>query len=100
MNLLTKKKQTHRPRKQTMVTKEERREGINQEFQINIYISLCIKQINNKNLLYSTGNYIQHSVITFNGKESERINKYMYVQLYTHTHSSHFAVHKKMIQNC
>ena len=26
----------------------------------------------NKGLLYSTGNYIQYSVITYNGKESEK----------------------------
>ena len=29
-------------------------------------------KINNKDLLYSTGNYIQYLVITYNGKESEK----------------------------
>ena len=31
-----------------------------------------IKQLNNKDVLYSTGNYTQYSVITYNGKESEK----------------------------
>ena len=44
-----------------MVTKGERREweGINKKFEINTYTLLYIKQINNKDLLYSTGNYTQ-----------------------------------------
>ena len=33
-----------------------------------------IKQINNKDLLQSTGNYIQYLVINYNGKESEKKN--------------------------
>ena len=45
--------------------------GINWEFGINIYTLLYIKEINNKDLLYSTGNYIQYLVIAYNGKESE-----------------------------
>jgi len=28
-----------------------------------------VKQVNNKDLLYSTGNYIQNLVINYNGKE-------------------------------
>ena len=35
-------------------------------------------QINNKDLLYSTGNYIQYLVITYNGKESKK-NIYIYM---------------------
>ena len=38
---------------------------------------LYIKQINNKDLLYSTGNYIQYLLITYNEKESER--EYIYI---------------------
>ena len=34
--------------------------------------------MNNKVLLYSTGNYIQYLAITYNGKESK---------IYTHTHT-------------
>ena len=33
---------------------------------------LYIEQINNKVLLYSTGNYIQYPVINHNGKEYEK----------------------------
>ena len=47
-------------------------EGINQEFGVKIYTVLYIKQINNKDLLHSTGNYIQYLVITDNGKDSEK----------------------------
>ena len=49
---------------------------INSEFGMNRYTLLYIKQINNKDLLYSTGNYIQHLVITYNGKEFEK--EYVY----------------------
>ena len=41
--------------------------------------SNCI--CNNKVLLYSTGNYIQFLVITYNGKESEKV--YIYIHIYT-----------------
>ena len=34
--------------------------------------------VNNKILLYSTGNYIQYSVISHNGKEYEKECIYMY----------------------
>ena len=51
--------------------------GINQEFGISRYKLLHIKYINNKVLLYSTGNYIQYPVINHNGKNMEK-NTYMY----------------------
>ena len=44
---------------------------------------LYIKQKNNKDLLYSTWNDIQHLVITYDGKESEKEHMWM----------NHFAVH-------
>ena len=50
-----------------MATKGEG--GINQEVGINIHTVLYIKQMNNKDLLYSTGNYIQYLTIAYNGKE-------------------------------
>ena len=66
-----------------MVTKRERSgdgvrvgEWIKLEFGINRYILLYIKEINNKDLLYSTGNYIQYLVITYNGKEPEKVYIY------------------------
>ena len=49
---------------------------------MNIYIRLNIKQINNKDLLYSTGNYSQYPVITVNGKESEEEYIYIYIHIY------------------
>ena len=62
-----------------MVTKAERSgEEINQEFGINRYTPLYIKQVTNKDLLYSTENYTQYLVITYKGKESER-RIYIYV---------------------
>ena len=48
------------------VTKEERWGGINQEFEINRYTLLYIKQVSNKGLVYSTENYIQYPVISHN----------------------------------
>ena len=53
------------------------RKGINQEFGINIYTLLNIKQIINEDLLYCTGNSTQYSAITYIGKESE--NEQIYV---------------------
>ena len=50
--------------------KEE--EGISQETRINIYTLLCIKQITNKNLLYSTGSSTQCFVIAYLGIESKK----------------------------
>ena len=44
---------------------------------------LYVTQITNKDLLYSTGNSTQHFVITYKGKESEKI----YMKEYTHTHT-------------
>ena len=76
MNLFTKQKQTRRHRKQTYSYQQG---GINQEFGINRYKLLYIKQINNKDLLYSTGNYVQYLVMIYNGKESE--NEYIYVYM-------------------
>ena len=34
---------------------------------------IYVKWINNRDLLYSTGNYIQYLVLTYNGKESKSI---------------------------
>ena len=41
------------------------------------YILLYVKQINNKDLLYSTGNCIQY-FITYNGKEFEKGYVFIY----------------------
>ena len=39
--------------------------GINQESGINIHTPLCIKQVDIKDQLYSTRNYLQYLVITY-----------------------------------
>ena len=47
------------------------REGqINWETGIDIYTLMFIKQVTNKDLLYSTGNSIHYSVVAYMGKES------------------------------
>ena len=43
---------------------------INKVSEINIYIQLHLKEVNNKELLYSTGSYTQNLLTTYNGKES------------------------------
>ena len=55
-----------------MVIKGEMRGGINYKFGINIYTLLYIKQITKKDLLYSSGNSTQHSVMTYMGIESKK----------------------------
>ena len=62
--------------------------GINWEFEINRYTLLYIKQINNKDLLYSTGTYIQYPVITHNGKESEKVHIYIHIYIYVCMYNS------------
>ena len=52
--------------------------GKDWEFGISRCKLLCIGWINNKVLLYSTGNYIQHPVINHNGKEYEKGHIYIY----------------------
>ena len=88
MNLFT--IQIHRHKNKFMVTKGERLgEGINWEFRINIYTLLYIKKKNdNKDLLYSTGNYTQYFVVTNKGKESEK--EYIHICI-----TDHFTVHLK-----
>ena len=57
-----------------MVTKGETVEwgGINQELGVNTHTLLYIKQILNKDLLYSTGKSTQYSVITYIRKEPKK----------------------------
>ena len=53
--------------------------GKDWEFGVSRCKLVHIGWINNKIVLYSTGNYIQYSVINHNGKESEKECKYIYV---------------------
>ena len=52
-----------------MVTKGECKwRKISQEYGINRYKVLYIKQISNNDLVYSTGNNIHYSLVNYNGK--------------------------------
>ena len=46
--------------------------GINWKIGIDTYTLLYINQITNQNLLYSTGNSAQYSVMAYMGKESKK----------------------------
>ena len=80
MNLFTKQKQSHRYRKQTYGYQRGKvGGGINWEIRIDTYTLLFIKQKSNENLLYSTGNSTQYSVMTYMGKESKKEWIYVYI---------------------
>ena len=53
--------------------------GINWKIGTDIYTLLYIKQITNKDLLYSTGNSTQYSVMAYMGKDSKKEWIYVYV---------------------
>ena len=79
MNLSTKQKQTHRCREQTCGCQDVGgvvRGGKDWEFGISRGKLLYIGWINNKVLLYSTGNYIQYPVTTI---MEENMKKNIYV---------------------
>ena len=89
MNLYTKQKKIHSHRKQTFGYQRVKDGGeINQEFGINIYTLL-----NNKDLLYSTGNDTQYFVITYSLLV---LPIYIYFKnsfhIYTHTYESFFCI--------
>ena len=50
----------------------------NQKLGVNALTLLCIRQIMNKDLLYSTGNSTQHPVISYMRKQSKK-NESMYM---------------------
>ena len=54
---------------------------MNWEIDTDIYILLilCIKQVTNENLLYSSGNSIQCSVMTQMGRKSKKEEIYVHV---------------------
>ena len=80
VNLSRKQKQTCRHRKQIHSYQRGKKGGrIKQEYGIKETHPLHIKQTTNKDLLHSTGNHMQHLVITYNGKESEKEYRYKYI---------------------
>ena len=97
MNLFTKQKQIHRlclPRQKGVGG------GIYWEFGVSTYKLLYQGWTNNKGLLCSTENYIQHPVINHNGKKYEKV--YIYIYIHTHIYNgitNHFAVKQKLISH-
>ena len=82
MNISTKQKQTQNIENRLVVANGEQGWGGGKEWEFGV--SRCklsyIEWINNKALLYSTGNYIQYPVINHNGKEYEK--EYIYIYMY------------------
>ena len=75
INLFTKQKQTHTHRKQTSDYQRGKWWKRDKLGVWDLWIHTTIyKYKSNKDLLYSTGNYIQYLVITYNAKESEKQN--------------------------
>ena len=74
MNLFAKQKQSIDVENKLKVTggKVEGGGGINWEIGIDTYTLLYIKQITNKDSLYSTGIPFQYSVMTYMGKDSKK----------------------------
>ena len=60
----------------------------------NFHFTSCIKQITNKDLVYSIGNYTQYFVIIHKGKYSVCVFVYIYIK------PNHFAIHLKLLQHC
>ena len=80
MNLPMKQKQTHRYREQTFGCQGAERcwGGMDWEFGVSRCKLLYLEWIDNKVLLYSTGNYIQSLGIYHDGKEyKKRMSSYV-----------------------
>ena len=67
--------------------------GMDWWFGIGIWTQLYMKWMVTGDLLYSTGNSTQYSVITYMGKESEKERICLYVQL------NHCAIQQKLTQH-
>ena len=72
MNLSTKQKQTHIENRLVVAKGEGGRRRKNWKSRISRCKLLYIGWINNKVLLYSTGNYIQQPMINHNGKAHKK----------------------------
>ena len=82
MNLFTKQKQTHRQRTDLWLPRGRCGGGMNWKFGIIKYKLLYVEWINNKALLYSTGNSIQYPVRNHHGKEYLKENVCVCVCVY------------------
>ena len=89
-------KQTHRHKEQTCGCQGGGRGegGIDCEFGVSICKLLHIEWINNKVLLYSTGNCIQYHEINHNRKEYKKQCVCIYMYL------NYFALQQKLTQHC
>ena len=76
MNLSTKQKQTQRQKTDLWLPRGAVVEGWIGSLRLDV--NYYREKINNKVLLYSTGNYIQYSGINHNGKEYKKECIYMY----------------------
>ena len=80
MNLSMKQKQTHRHIEQTCGCQGGGGSGgMDWEFGVSRYKLLYIEWINNKVLLYSTGNYVQYPMINHNRREYFKTRIYIYM---------------------
>jgi len=86
MNIYTNQKQTHRYRKQTCGYQRGEVRGKGQIRGMGYQIQTTMYKTANKNVVYDTGNFGHHLVITYNGLQSE---------IYRIT-----AVHLKLIKYC
>ena len=77
-NELAYKTETDSENELMVVRREECREGILKEFGIDTYSLLYLKWVNNKDLLRSTGNSSQYSVMIYTGNHLKK-SGYMYM---------------------
>ena len=91
INLSTKQKKIHRQQESCVCQRGREGSGIDWEFGVNRCKLLHLEWIDNKVLLYSTGNYIQSPVMENDDKKRERECICMY---------DYFAVQQKLAQHC
>ena len=61
---------------------------------MNRYTLLYIKQISQKDLLYSTGNYTQYHVIIYIRKESEKVYMCVYLYIYNYIYRYIYTIYR------
>ena len=80
MNVFTKQKQTQTKKTNSSLPKRMGGEGVEKQRRDKLGVwDYYIKQIYNRELLYSTGNYIQYIAIIYNEKKSEKEYIYIYI---------------------
>ena len=80
MNVFTKQKQTQTKKTNSSLPKRMGGEGVEKQRRDKLGVwDYYIKQIYNRELLYSTGNYIQYIAIIYNKKKPEKEYIYIYI---------------------